>query len=400
MVDFGAAEFMMISIVRQSINFQQGGVQFYNSSLMKLISYQFDRLYVLSLSDKILYKVSSERDDQNPIFVPHLKLKDCYLCFSIIYILFKIFTKYRPRYIIHHSAFDLKLNLILRLLFICTDTKIIACYHYNPSYIRDNYKKIYSMRSSANKYVNYFYVRFRLLLHLIKAAITYPLSALCVDRIILLSNSYFNELKVYIPFLKSQNVCVIPNFFEFAEETFNQRNEKKKQILFVGRINDVQKNIKKLTVIWTEFCKFRSDWELHIVGDGPDKEALIKSFGDVVNETVFFHDAQNPQNFYIKSKLFLMISNYEGFGRTLIEAQHYGCVPVAFDSFSALNKIINHNQDAVIVRKNDIDAFVDSMIYLCENHEVLMSFADAAKENSHRFEVSKVKEIWIKALSF
>ena len=62
-----------------------------------------------------------------------------------------------------------------------------------------------------------------------------------------------------------------------------------------------------------------------------------------------------------------MISRYEGFGRTIIEAQHFGCVPIAFNSFSALVHIVNDGIDSTLVRPFDVDKYVMAMSQLISN---------------------------------
>lgn len=54
----------------------------------------------------------------------------------------------------------------------------------------------------------------------------------------------------------------------------------------------------------------------------------------------------------------MMTSIWEGLPMTLIEAMHYGCVPIAFDSFAALYDLIDNGNNGFIIPNNDIDCFV------------------------------------------
>ena len=93
-----------------------------------------------------------------------------------------------------------------------------------------------------------------------------------------------------------------------------------------------------------------------------------------------------------------MISRYEGFGRTIIEAQHFGCVPIAFNSFSALVHIVNDGIDSTLVRPFDVDKYVIAMSQLISNEAHFDELSKNAMLNSKRFEKQRVLKRWTKLL--
>ena len=88
---------------------------------------------------------------------------------------------------------------------------------------------------------------------------------------VLLSPTYFAELDNYL-FRSSQNKYVnIPNFFDLEKAECDIRENKENIVLYVGRINDAQKNVMLLPQIWEKFTAINRGWRLVIIGDGPDK---------------------------------------------------------------------------------------------------------------------------------
>lgn len=58
-----------------------------------------------------------------------------------------------------------------------------------------------------------------------------------------------------------------------------------------------------------------------------------------------FKGTQPSEPYYAESSVLCMTSTYEGFPMVLIEAQQYGCVPMAFDSFEAVHDIIEDGEN-------------------------------------------------------
>ena len=74
--------------------------------------------------------------------------------------------------------------------------------------------------------------------------------------------------------------------------------------------------------------------ELHIVGDGPVKDTLLRSvmLQKIKHRVLFFEATANVNLHYQKADCFLMTSEYETFGQTIIEAMSFGLPVIAFNS--------------------------------------------------------------------
>lgn len=70
-----------------------------------------------------------------------------------------------------------------------------------------------------------------------------------------------------------------------------------------------------------------------------------------------------------------MASNSEGFGMVLVEAQQYGCVPVALDSFSAVHDIIENGRNGVLVEDSNREKYGKELLELIRKEDIRRTIA-------------------------
>jgi len=111
---------------------------------------------------------------------------------------------------------------------------------------------------------------------------------------------------------------------------------------------------------------------------------------------VEFLGAKNhPQTFYERSKIFMMTSIWEGFGMTLIEAQHYGSIPFCYNSFSAVYDIIDNGKNGFIINLHDIDDYARKLEMLMENEEQQQIMRNYIMQNSlSKFDITCIANQW------
>ncbi|MBY5978959.1 glycosyltransferase family 4 protein [Ferrimonas balearica] len=108
-----------------------------------------------------------------------------------------------------------------------------------------------------------------------------------------------------------------------------ERRDEQCRLLVVGRLvqdKGIDLAIKALVQLPPRFT-------LTLVGDGPDHGklvALAEALG-VSDRVAFVGRSNTPEQYYQSSDLFLMTSNYEPFGQTILEATACGLPVVAFD---------------------------------------------------------------------
>lgn len=224
-----------------------------------------------------------------------------------------------------------------------------------------------------------------------------------VDRLVLLSEGFKNKFSSYAKVHLSDNkVTVIPNalsFNEFADAA--DLFKKKKRVLIVSRLDEVQKRISLSIAIWREIMqdsKYRN-WSLEIVGNGPNR----KQYEDIVKKhsvpNVVFKGEQIPQKFYLEDSIFMMTSKSEGWGLTLTEAQQFGCIPIAFNTYESLQDIIINGENGYIVEDSDVAAYVEHMKKLMDSEDLRICMMKNAIECSKRFNIENIGRLWFDLLS-
>lgn len=212
-------------------------------------------------------------------------------------------------------------------------------------------------------------------------------------KYVLLSSKYIPEIakRIQIPVNDDNKFSFIPNPINFNVEVNNQ---KCKEILFVGRLVK-EKQVKKLLEIWKRLQDKYPDWRFSIVGDGPLRLELENFAKKIKTCRVDFYGFQNPLEFYKRARLFLMASDFEGWGMTLLEAISQGCVPVAENNFSALTDIIEDGIDGIIIpEKSSIKNWVNTLGKLMDNSDFLTQMAKEGPTKLKKFSIDTIVDKW------
>lgn len=214
-------------------------------------------------------------------------------------------------------------------------------------------------------------------------------------KYILLSSNYVKEFSKLIE-LKSpcDKITYINNPIELHGKSLGEP-EKENIILCVCQLNKV-KGVDKMLMIWQIIAKQLPDWKFVVVGDGNEKDILIKQAKNIPR-TEFVGYAK-PDSYYKKSKIFMMMSQFEGWGMTIVESMHYGCVPVVYDSFSALADIIDNSINGFIIPNNDISEYEAAIITLARNEDIRKKMSLSAILKSKQFDVKFIVDKWEKIL--
>lgn len=213
-------------------------------------------------------------------------------------------------------------------------------------------------------------------------------------KIILLSDRFKEDFKSFFS-IDDDNLKAIPNPIVRDENFDFKRTYKDKTILYVGRITTKQKRFQSLLNIWGKLQDILPEYNLEVVGGGPEKEYYEEKAREMNLKRVVFHGFQSPEEFYIKAQALCMVSNYEGFPMVLVEAMQYGCVPFAFDSFAALPDIIDDGINGYRIPPFNEEIYVQKVVAfanMTDNNKENIYKACRAKVNL--FSVDNIAKIW------
>lgn len=211
------------------------------------------------------------------------------------------------------------------------------------------------------------------------------------DKILMLSPYYVQSLKNFgISVENKFDYVYNPNSFPLQTSLF----KKKKEIIYVGRLDNRSKKVGRLIKVWSKVGKKYPDWNLTIVGDGPDRNQLevLKKKYQVGNLT--FEGFQSPIEYYKKASIICMTSSFEGFPMVLVEAMQFGCVPIAFDSFEAIHDVIIPEKTGELVKPFKIKDYINKLSNLIDDDTKRTTMSDAASMYVARFDVKTIADRW------
>lgn len=273
--------------------------------------------------------------------------------------------------------------------------RVISVIHGNPSYI---YKHIFAltMRLRNNIYEERIKRALRILKvprlkheYIEKLRLCYADSFKYTDMLCLLSWRFISELKE-ISDIEARKVNAIPNPNTYLPEGITI--PKKKQILYVGRLEWYQKRVDRLMYIWKHVYRKFIDWELVIVGDGPFRKTLEQGFSSM--ERIRFVGYQDPKQYYQEASILCLTSDFEGWGMVLTEAMTFGTVPILYNSYAAAKDIVENGENGILVPPFSRKRYVKSLEDLMQDENKREKMSYNAIESVKRFDVKEVANQW------
>ena len=193
----------------------------------------------------------------------------------------------------------------------------------------------------------------------------------------------------------NDNVQYIPNPIDISYIDENKTYDCK-TILWCGRISNekkVQDTIKMMEVVVSNITEAK----LLIVGDGSDIlkkdiEKNIKNF-NLESHVELVGFTQNVHQYYKKSSICVLTSEYEGFSLTIGEALSHG-VPVVCYEMPYL-ELIRDGRGIVTVPQGDYSLMGKEVVRLLKNRELLEYLGKKAKENVRNIDIKDIETKWI-----
>lgn len=174
--------------------------------------------------------------------------------------------------------------------------------------------------------------------------------------------------------------------------------EKKKEVLFVGRLTYADKRVDRLLRIWAEVSKHNPDWSLHIVGDGKDRPNLEKLAGELALKNITFHGYRDPAPHYESASVLCMTSTFEGWPQVLVEAMSSGVVPIAFGCTDGVREILGDGR-GVLVEGFDEKAYAAGLHRLLQDRQGLEQRRALYPAYAAQFDCGTIAELWHESIS-
>ena len=164
----------------------------------------------------------------------------------------------------------------------------------------------------------------------------------------------------------------------------------KSYIVSVGRL-EKQKNYSLLLNAFAKISK-KYNVGLVILGEGKERknlEELIDNLG--LDGKVFMPGVvDNPYSWLAHGKIFVLCSQYEGFGNVIIEAMACGIPTVATDCPSGPGEIIKHGVTGLLVENNNAKKLEEAISKLLDNTSLAKEISERALKEVEKWDIKKV----------
>ena len=219
------------------------------------------------------------------------------------------------------------------------------------------------------------------------------------DKVVLLSKGYKEDYKKIAGLNNEQKFISIPNIFEREKSSDGESllREKQKKVLILSLMDEIQKLMSLALNIWKKIENHPelNEWQLEIVGSGHNTDIVKRLIRKLKLKNVTYHGWKPGNDFLKNSSILISTSEYEGLPLSILEAQAYGTVPIAFNSYASLEDVVQNGVTGVIIEKfGDCEAFADSLAELMTQKEKREAIARAAFDSSERFSQERIGGEW------
>lgn len=201
---------------------------------------------------------------------------------------------------------------------------------------------------------------------------------------------------------RARRIEVIPNALGWPIAATEPRLDpeglagaQRKLLLAVGR-SDRAKGFDLLIEAFARIADDHEDWDLVILGDGPERDALreqVRQLG-VDGRIRLPGRAGNIGAWYSRADLFVLSSREEGFPNVLLEAMASGCPVVATRCDTGPAELVEHEVDGILVPVDDGAALAAALGRLMSDPATRARYAAAAVAARERFSVDVVMARW------
>ena len=218
------------------------------------------------------------------------------------------------------------------------------------------------------------------------------------DRMVMLTEGFIPDYAHCAGVPVDDKFCAISNALTFTDTFPMERysDEKRNEVLWVGRFDDKHKRLSEALHIWKmveEGGRF-DDWKLRIVGYGPDEAYYHRLVNRLRLRNVSFEGKTESRPFYRSASLYLMTSAFEGFGLVITEALQSAAVPLAFDTFASLHDIIEDGMNGYIIPDGDRRTFADKLQSLMADPDTRRRLAEQGLSVIEKFSIENITQQW------
>ena len=207
-------------------------------------------------------------------------------------------------------------------------------------------------------------------------------------------------LDFFSSYVKKENLKILAN--PIAKDHVDAKNtvivEKENIILNVGSLNYQ----KGQDIAIKAFARINPvDWQLHLVGEGPKKEEyknLIKELR-MENKILLIGRDNKISKYYLRSRVFIFPSRFEGFPNALTEAMYMGLPCISSDCPTGPSELIEEGQNGFLSPIDNVKMFADKLNILINDSSLRQELGINASKSVTQYEEKNITKIWKELIS-
>lgn len=193
--------------------------------------------------------------------------------------------------------------------------------------------------------------------------------------------------------------CIyIPNGIEVKENRFSELDTN--TLISIGRLSK-EKGFLDLMEVVFYVKKVYPDIKLNLIGDGPEKEKIIKQIKHLnLEENVILHGykaTEEINKLLIDSSIYVMTSFTESFGLVLLEAAQFRIPLISFKN-NGSNEIISNNWDGYLIDDRNKEMMAKKIIELLKNKNRRIIMGNNAYKKCLKYDLNNVIIEWKKLM--
>jgi len=202
--------------------------------------------------------------------------------------------------------------------------------------------------------------------------------------------------------IKEEKIIVVPVYINPVKLAKPQREAKNEFIfLNLGRFVK-QKNLPLLLGAFAQVAKKHHKIKLLLIGRGSEEKLLKKMCFDlrIESQVEFLDWVDNIYDYYLRSDVYVLSSNYEGWGRVIIEAA-IARLPIIMTDVGCAGEAVTNEKSALISPIGDMDKFAQNMMRIIENRGLRKKLAENVFNSIKQFSnKQKMLELYKKSWEF
>lgn len=199
-----------------------------------------------------------------------------------------------------------------------------------------------------------------------------------------------NTSIIYVPF----EIDAIAQAAQQATSNTHNHIFSRPTIVTAGRLTSQ----KRIDIAIQSFLYLRQDYKIDahllILGDGELRSQLeqqVQALG-LAEQVFFLGFVENPYAYIKRSQVFLLSSDYEGFGRVLVDALAVGCPVVSTDCPSGPDEILEGGKWGFLTPTANPEAIAYALAQLLMNPELAQRLSQAGLERAKAFDTQTIAQ--------